>query len=266
VKVGIFDSGIGGITVLSSLQARFPNVEYIYLGDTANLPYGTKSPSQVVKLSLACAETLRMKGVDAVVVACNTASSLALHELRQALGPIRVYGVVEPGVQAVLDCVAQEPAGFTSLPILVLATRATVRSEAYGRALRAALDIGRHPIFEQPCPLLVPMIEEGWTEHPILKATVDEYVSRFRDAHPRGIALLGCTHYPWVQASVERALPGWTVVNSAQAISRALEEQLKPVQNNQNQIMPGKLEWIFTDPDALPAFARQLIGKEVSRG
>lgn len=274
MRIGIFDSGIGGITVLSSLRKRLPGTRFVYLGDTANLPYGSKSPAQVIRLSLNCAETLKSRGVDAVVVACNTASSLALTELRSFLDPIPVYGVVEPGVRAVLSAISAWPPGSAApsslapLPILILATRATVNSRAYGTVLRGVLDASVYPVFEQPCPLLVPMIEEGWTEHSILRQTIAEYVREYRSIHGRGIALLGCTHYPWAQQAIEGELPGWSVVNSAEAIGRALETQLNHHcisgrdpgngKGSDNARAP-EIEWIFTDPQALPEFARKLI-------
>lgn len=278
MRIGVFDSGIGGITVLTSLRKRFPRARYVYLGDTANLPYGSKSQTQVIRLSLGCAEKLKKRGVDAVVVACNTASSLALTEIRKFLDPIPVYGVVEPGVQSVLSALralqagsagsGQKPHPPIPVPILILATRATVNSRAYGTALRSILDPASHPVFEQACPLLVPMIEEGWTEHSILRQAIAEYVGDYRRAHSSGIALLGCTHYPWAQESIEAELPGWSVVNSAEAIGKALESQLNP--NSESDPETGqtgeaacaeavKVEWIFTDPQALPEFARKLV-------
>ena len=232
MRIGVFDSGIGGITVLSALREALPEAEYIYLGDTANLPYGTKSPAQVVKLSLACVHFLRERKVDAVVVACNTASSLALGEMKEALYPIPVYGVVEPGVRAVLGELKTAATDSELLPIVILATRATVKSQAYGSALREVLDAQTRPVFEQACPLLVPMIEEGWIDHPVLHQTIGHYVQPYGSKYPIGIALLGCTHYPWIQKAVEAALPGWKVVNSARAVSEALKKELagKPEQ------------------------------------
>jgi glutamate racemase len=253
MKIGVFDSGIGGITVLTALRKALPHAEYIYLGDTANVPYGTKSAAQVVKLSLACAQYLKDRKVDHVVVACNTASSLALNEIRQALHPIPVDGVVEPGIQAVLAESAQ-----TRLPVLILATRATVRSQAYGNGLRMLLDAQLQPVFEQACPLLVPLIEEGWTDHPVLHQTIAEYVRPYRDQFSQGIALLGCTHYPWIQKAVESALPGWKVVNSAQAVAQTVVGALKK-ELAESAEKGRSVEWVFTDPDALPASVRELM-------
>ena len=249
MKIGVFDSGVGGMTVLSELRMEFGAEHFVYLGDTAHVPYGTKSAAQVIKLSQDCARTLKGHGIDVLVVACNTASSLALPEIREVCGQIPVVGVVDPGVQAAK--LAHERLGKKEAPILVLATRATVRSGAYGTRLRS---LGL-PVIEQACPLLVPMIEESWTDHPILHQTIDEYVSVHRASHRHGVALLGCTHYPWIQKAFERALPGWVVVNSASAIAAHLKAELGLSQSSG----PANVEWIFSDPDAIPAFVSSLM-------
>ena len=274
----MFDSGIGGITVLSEIRKRLGSVNYVYLGDTAHLPYGTKSPAQVERLSVDCARILKGKKVDALVVACNTASSLAIDAIRSEMSPLPVFGMVEPGVEAVLSVLAnheflplrgQDAAG---LPILVLATRATVRSGAYGKGLRKRLPEGVSAgstssnslscsVIEQACPLLVPMIEEGWIDHPILHDTLAEYVGShvsLSGSGVRGVALLGCTHYPWIQAAIEKSLPGWIVVDSAHAVASALERS-DLVLRSKNQKGISKIEWLFTDPDAVPAFALKMI-------
>jgi glutamate racemase len=248
MKIGVFDSGVGGMSVLAELRRQFGSAHFVYLGDTANVPYGTKSSTQVKRLSAICGSTLRERGVECVVVACNTASSLALDEIREACGPaIPVIGVVEPGVSAALAAMAQYPA---SSPVLVLATKATVKSGLYGKLLREKHSL----VFEQACPLLVPMIEEGWTDHPVLHHTIEEYVGTYRRRHSAGVALLGCTHYPWIQAAVQRALSGWTVVNSAQAIASVLQSStgLQPASG------AAPVDWIFTDPDAIPGFVLPL--------
>lgn len=258
MKIGVFDSGVGGMTVLSELRRAFGAQQFVYLGDTAHVPYGTKSPAQVIQLSVDCASLLKSKGVDAVVVACNTASSLALPEIQKTCGSsVRVIGMVEPGVKAAAS--AHQKMGVPRAPILVLATRATVKSGAYGSRLRA---LGL-TVIEQACPLLVPMIEEGWTDHAVLHQTIAEYVKPHQEAHSVGVALLGCTHYPWIQDAFEKALPGWTAVNSASAVAEHLKAEggLAPTSG------PGQVEWIFTDPDAIPAFVSPaIVSSELNRG
>lgn len=263
MRIGVFDSGIGGITVLQELKKNLGAAEYIYLGDTANLPYGTKSASQVTKLSIQCTETLLKKKIDALVVACNTASSLALEAIQKTAGSIPVFGVVQPGVEAALKALSTiKNENELGAPVLVLATRATVQSHAYGNILRDILmpqlvpGLLPLPIFEQACPLLVPMIEEGWLNHPILIQTVAEYVKPFAQDKNPGVALLGCTHYPWIHSVFEKALPHWIVVNSAYAVVESLQKSnLFPPHSGKS----STVEWIFTDPEAVPQFAQQFI-------
>jgi glutamate racemase len=260
MRLGVFDSGIGGITVLRELRSVFPAVSYVYLGDTAHVPYGTKSQQQIERFSIECASRLREKQLDALVVACNTASSLALGTIRETMAPIPVFGVVEPGVTAVMEMLGSSNDGQ---PVLVLATPATIRSRAYGRLLREKIGSSQAGIIEQACPLLVPMIEEGWIDHPILHLTLAEYLAGHVRAHLAcpGIALLGCTHYPWIQAAFERALPGWKVINSAQAVTAAVARALPAIPRRGP---PGPLEWIFTDPYSVPSFARNVIETDPS--
>lgn len=265
MRIGVFDSGVGGITVLGELRKRFPEAEYIYLGDTANMPYGTKSAAQIERLSRECARHLKSLEVDALVIACGTASAHALDAVREEMGDTPVIGVVKPGVEAVLASLPTAGGDLDALtsPILILATSATVRSEAYGRTIRNLLQSdlpGRLPlpIIEQACPLLVPMIEEGWIDHPILEQTLQEYVGMHVKTYEAGVALLGCTHYPWIQKVIEKALPGWKVINSAQAVADSLErEGLAKSSSKKPTATSAKVHWIFTDPLAIPAFARK---------
>jgi glutamate racemase len=281
IKVGVFDSGVGGITVLTELRKRLGFLDYVYLGDTAHVPYGTKSPAQIEKLSLDCVARLKEQKIDALVVACNTSCAWALGAIEKLMSPIPVFGVVSPGVEAAIgalnqlshrDSVGVGPANVSAQrPILVLATRATVTSQAYGKSLRKILNPdGRQdellvPVLEQACPLLVPMIEEGWVDHPILNQTLLEYVKPYLDEYVSGVALLGCTHYPWIHAAFEKALPGWLVVNSAEAIADCLENSELMVQYLGQYLgagasqQVGRVEWIFTDPNALPRFAQNWI-------
>jgi glutamate racemase len=281
MRLGVYDSGVGGMTVLAELRRKLRGVEFVYLGDTANVPYGTKSSEQVIRLGEACAGQFQKWGVDALVVACNTASAWALPAIRTVLRNVPVFGVVEPGVEAVLEALEalphgrprkDQPQGRESLaPVLVLGTAATVRSGIYGRLLREVLEpaIARaerpYPVMEQACPLLVPLIEEGWVNHPVLHATLKEYVDGYARARMPGVCLLGCTHYPWILPAVESALPGWRVIHSAQAVATALTrstlwkeftEKRGPLSLDAPQ---GRVQWLFTDPNAIPEFARRMI-------
>ncbi len=242
-KIGVFDSGVGGMTVLAVLREALPGSHFLYLGDTAHVPYGTKSREQVRVLSRQAAETFRIKNIDLLVVACNTASSIALDVFTEVLAPVPVLGVVAAGAH-----VARQKHALMrpEAPILVLATRATIASHAYMKALVGLVCL------EQACPLLVPLIEEGWIDHPVLDQVLLEYIKPYLHLEP-GIVLLGCTHYPWITASILRALPGWHIVHSAQAVAEQVCSIFPNMQGS------GHMEWIFTDEAALPAFARALI-------
>jgi glutamate racemase len=223
MKVGVYDSGVGGLTVLDELLRRFPQHDYTYFGDTANVPYGSKSKEQILKLVAEAGEKLKLLDLDLVVVACNTVSCVALPTLKQTLGPsVPVVGVVEAGVKSVLSQIpSSTPA--RSAPVLVLGTQTTVNSHVYQREIHAV--VPEIDLYEQACPLLVPMIEGGWNDHPVLTMVLQEYLRPYFGMRP-GIALLACTHYPWIKPQFERQLPGWNVINSATSVADLLASQL----------------------------------------
>ena len=199
--IGVFDSGMGGLTVLRALREQLPGARYLYLGDTARLPYGSKSRATVARYAVESARFLLREGAEYLVIACNTASALALGELRAAAAPVPVLGVIETGVDAAR-------AASRKGDVLVLATQATVASHAYAAAcatkgLRA---------LEKACPLLVPLVEEGWVGHVVTREVLRIYLleahAEARAAGLRPDALvLGCTHYPLLRAEIE-ALAG----------------------------------------------------------
>ncbi len=213
--IAVFDSGFGGLTVLRELLPLIPGAHYLYLGDTARLPYGAKSRSTVARYALSSAAFLLAEGAQMLVVACNTASALALDELQSAL-PIPVVGVIHPGTQAA-HLVSQK-----STSVLVLATAATVASGAYTRSCTA---LGLHA-FEKACPLLVPLVEEGWIDHPVTAEVTRIYLAEALQAAPDVRTLvLGCTHYPLLKPVIERTLTDlghpMYIVDSATATARA---------------------------------------------
>ena len=213
--VGVFDSGFGGLTVLRSLLARIPSAHYIYLGDTARLPYGAKSQATIARYAVESARFLEQSGSQYLVIACNTATALALDEIRRAVR-VPVLGVIEPGSQAV-----GRELRNTGGDVLVLATSATVQSHAYREACRA---IGLRA-FEVACPLLVPLVEEGWTDHDVTRAVLRIYLSQALTlCRPRAV-LLGCTHYPLIAGAIQAMLrelgSDARVIDSAQATAEA---------------------------------------------
>ncbi len=221
--VGVFDSGVGGLTVLRALRARLPGARYLYLGDTARLPYGSKSRATVARYAVESARFLYNNGAEYLVVACNTASALALPELRAAV-PVPVLGVIETGAEAAR-------AASRSGDVTVLATAATVASHAYAAALG---ERGLRAL-EKACPLLVPLVEEGWVDHPVTREVLGIYLreaaSEAREAGLDPDALvLGCTHYPLLRRGFEAlAPPGTAVIDSAEVTADRVARDLGPL-------------------------------------
>ena len=189
--IGVFDSGVGGLTVVSALRQRLPGESILYLGDTARLPYGSKSPDTVTRYTRRNIEFLTERGVKAVVVACNTASALALPT--STCMDVPTWGVIEPG--------ARKAAAVSRGRVGVIATEATVRSDAYPQALRAIRpDL---EILSQACPLFVPLVEEGWHDDPVTEEVAERYLRPLLDAGVDTL-VLGCTHYPLLKPVLQR--------------------------------------------------------------
>jgi glutamate racemase len=209
--IGIFDSGVGGLTVLRALRRRLPGESFLYLGDTARLPYGTKSAVTVRHYALNAAGYLIEHGVKLLVVACNTATSYALDEVTSA-SPVPVIGVVEPGVRAAL--------GLGVRRVAVVGTEGTIRSESYQRAL-ARLD-GGVKIRAAACPLFVPLAEEGWGDHPVTDQVARHYLGPLLDWGAEAL-ILGCTHYPLLRPSLERVAGAQVrLIDSASSVAEAV--------------------------------------------
>lgn len=206
--IGVFDSGFGGLTVLRELRKVLPSADYLYFGDTAHLPYGAKSVRTVAKYAIASAHFLEQQGINMLVVACNTATALALEDIRAAV-KVPVVGVVEPGAQ----CAAEISKTRQSA---VIATEATVSSHAY----RLALQGFGVQATEKACPLFVPLVEEGWVEHSVTEEVAHIYIDEiFRDgARNADVLLLGCTHYPLIRPLLRRVVPPHVeIVDSAES-------------------------------------------------
>jgi len=228
-RIGVFDSGFGGLTVLRALLARMPAAEFFYLGDTARLPYGSKSPATVARYAVESAQMLESCGAEHLVIACNTASALALDAIRAA-AHIPVLGVIETGADSAA-------AASVTRDVLVLATAATVASHAYARA---CAERGMRAL-EKACPLLVPLIEEGWTETiggtdaaaAVTRQVLCIYLEEaFAEAEARACSfdtvLLGCTHYPLLRPLLTRELPQrMTILDSAETTARRVRRDLE---------------------------------------
>ena len=215
--IGVFDSGLGGLTVARAIMQRLPDEALLYFGDTARVPYGPKSPDTVRRYSREIGEWLEGEGVKAIVIACNTATAHGLAALR-AQHAMPVVGVIEPGARA---AVSASPSGH----IGVLATAGTVRSGAYANAIR---ELSREAqITSQACPLLVPLVEEGWTEHEATRLIAGEYLAPLVAAGVDTV-VLGCTHFPHVQHVIEAAVgPGVRLVDSARETAAELARVLQ---------------------------------------
>lgn len=271
--LGVFDSGLGGLTVVRALRNAFPNESLIYLGDTARVPYGTRSPETIVRYARACARVLVERGVKALVVACNTVSAIALDLLRAELD-LPVLGVVEPGalsaVRALERWVARAgrvPDDSRPLRIGVLGTASTIASGAYPRAV-ARLST-RYEVVGQAAPLLVPLVEEGWTDGEVPRLVVRRYVEPLIDAGAR-VLVLGCTHYPLLESVITEVaadLAGTPVpvVDSAVATAEAVGEALREAR------IPGaplttdaRLEIFVTDrPQSFTGVAQRFLGADL---
>jgi glutamate racemase len=211
VKIGVFDSGFGGLTVLRALLPQVSGAEFFYLGDTARLPYGSKSRATIVRYALSSTRFLLDQGAEFLVIACNTASALALDEIK-ASTDVPVVGVIETGAN-------EARASSQTRDVLVIGTEATISSHAYAAACR---ERGLRAL-EKACPLLVPLVEEGWIDHPVTSEVVRIYLTELleqaqeEDLNPDTL-VLGCTHYPLLRPIMEAAVsPAMRVIDSAEA-------------------------------------------------
>ncbi len=217
LPIGIFDSGVGGLTVYRALHERLPNEHFIYLGDTARVPYGTKSLSTVERYAIENSKFLESRGIKLLVVACNTASALALPAIRDAVN-VDVVGVIEPGAAAAVAVAGGKTIG-------VIATEATVQSAAYSQAI-AQLDHTAQ-VIEQACPLFVSLAEEGWAESSVAETVAAEYLSGFRRVN-LGALVLGCTHYPILNSVINRTLGGEVpLIDSGEATASKVQSLLE---------------------------------------
>jgi len=218
--IGIFDSGMGGLTVMRALKARLPGESFVYLGDTARLPYGTKSADTVTRYAVQASAALMSHDIKLLVVACNTASAAALPTLIETLAPLPVIGVIEPGAQA---AVAAAPDG----PIAVIATEGTVRGGAYVRAIQATAP--HMPVVQQAAPLFVALAEEGLTRGAIAELAAQRYLNPLLATMPRPRGLvLGCTHFPVLKDTIAAvAGPDVILIDSAETTAQAVEGILR---------------------------------------
>jgi glutamate racemase len=217
--IGIFDSGIGGLTVLREVSELLPDENIIYLGDTARVPYGIRSPETVVRYSFECTRFLLEQDIKLLVVACNTVSAISLKEICSKVA-IPVIGVIEPGARAAVRATKNRKIG-------IIGTEATIRSSAYSKAINGiARDV---EVYGLACPLFVPLVEEGWTEGAIARMIVERYLANIRDKDADTL-VLGCTHYPLLKNMIQEVMGDVRLIDSAVETASAVEQLLAETQ------------------------------------
>ena len=254
--VGVFDSGVGGLTVVSQLFRILPQEDIIYFGDTAHLPYGSKSKEAVTRYSLEIANFLRTQKVKIIVVACNTASSFALSSLKEKV-EIPVIGVIEPGAQAAIDTTRNFKIG-------IIGTEGTIKSRAFEVTLKK---IDKNvKVFSRACPLFVPLVEEGWLDEPETPQIAKKYLSPLKD---EGIdtLILGCTHYPLLKELLSRIMgQEISLIDTAEATAKAAERKLR----EKNLLRKGSRKAVYKffvsdDPEKFLQLGRRFLGKNMEK-
>lgn len=259
LPIGVFDSGIGGLSVLKQFIRFLPNEKYIYLGDTARVPYGNKSEKTVKRYARECSEFLLKHHVKLIVVACNTASSVALDAVRE-ISDVPVIGMIAPAANAALRATNKDLIG-------VIGTRATINSNAYSRSIQSMSKSDKLQVFSKACPLFVPIVEEGWMMHEVARLTAGEYLM---DLKNKGIdtLVLGCTHYPLLVPLITEFMPGVTLIDSGEhaavnAIKLLAEEKMLAEEKNEYIAKPY-IEFFVTDvPDTFYEIAQRFLGFKV---
>jgi glutamate racemase len=234
--IGVFDSGLGGLTVVCELQKQLPGENIIYFGDTARVPYGTKSAKTVQKYAIEASYLLTTHNIKAIVIACNTASAHAL-KIVQSKFSIPVFGVIEPGVAAAL-------AQSKNKNVLIIGTSGTIKSEAYQNRLSEVSE-SEVTIWSQACPLFVPLVEEGMLEGEIATQIIRFYLQRFQKTQVDTV-ILGCTHYPLLKNSIAAIWPGVTLIDSGIATANAVKNS-DSFEKSENRNKTGHTRYILSD-------------------
>lgn len=245
--IGMFDSGVGGMTVFKELISTMPNEDVIYIGDTASFPYGSKSKETIIELTKKRIENLIEKGVKLIVIACGTATSQALEEVKNMFS-VPIIGIIEPTVEYLKEKQIKN--------IGVIATTGTIRSKGWRKVIESKID--ECSIQDKACPLLAPMAEEGWTSNEIAKLAIHEYVKDFENIDA---LILGCTHYPLFKDLIEKELPKDTlIINTGEMVSEAVEKYLEEYQMQNEKNNEAKYQIYLTDTECnFINVAKQLV-------
>jgi glutamate racemase len=255
--IGVFDSGMGGLTVLRALTQRLPSEHFIYLGDTARLPYGTKSAETVEAYALQATRLLVEAGVKMVVIACNTASAVALVPLTRQLAPVTVIGVIEPGARAGI-------AATRNKRIAVIATESTVKGGAYSRAIHD-IDAGVE-VMQRPAQVFVALAEEGWTDSAVTLAAARAYLAPLFEGRPAPDTLvLGCTHFPVLVRSIREAIGDKvTIVDSAATAAASVADALAAQGVANEETIQGVSRFLATDsPERFARVGEIFLGRKI---
>ena len=258
--IGVFDSGIGGLTVVRQIRSLMPNEDIIYLGDTARVPYGTKSQETVVRFACEDAQFLVEQGVKAIVVACNTASAWSLPALNRYFH-LPICGVIVPGSEAALIVSRNKRVG-------VIGTASTVRSKAYDTAMKERLS--NVEVFAQACPLLVPLVEEGWLSHPVTFKVLEEYLTPLV-IEQIDTLILGCTHYPLLKRTILKVLKGLAnrpinLVDSAESCAAHVRRRLADLDLLSPPASVGRIfPYVTDEASRFARVARQFLGFSIGK-
>lgn len=253
-SIGVFDSGVGGLTVLRSLMSLLPHERFIYVGDTARVPYGTKSAESVRRFALEIARFLARRGVKMVVAACNTVSAVALPELRRFLAT-PVLGVIEPGARAALAATRTGRVG-------IIGTEATIRSRAYEEAIQR-LDASVK-VFGRACPLFVPLVEEGWLAHPVTRRVASFYLGPLLRKRVDTL-VLGCTHYPLLKRTLARVAGRVELIDSAEETAKAVRSRLEQDGMLQHRGRSHAEFFSSDDPEKFTVSGHRFLGERLHR-
>ena len=254
--IGVFDSGLGGLTVFKALARRMPEESLVYFGDTAHVPYGSKSPAAIARFSTEVARFLEARGIKILVVACNTSTAWALDDIRRAVR-VPVVGVIEPGARAAL-------AASRGGRIGVIGTEATVKSKAYPKAISALSP--RAKTISQACPLFVPLVEEGWWSGQVVAGIARKYVAPLKRARVDTL-ILGCTHYPCLKLVLTRAMGrGVRLIDSASETARETQRVLSGMALRAPKGRVGRREFYASDaPERFARLGRRILGGTIER-
>ncbi|MBZ2175103.1 glutamate racemase [Schnuerera sp. xch1] len=253
--IGVFDSGVGGLTVLKELIEKLPGEDVVYFGDTARIPYGSRSKETVIKYFLQSVRFLLTKDIKAIVVACNTASALAMEEAQKVF-EIPILGVIEPGAEAAIAVTRNSKIG-------VIGTEGTINSQSYQRRMRRMLPSAE--IIGISCPLFVPIVEEGWENSDVAFMTAKQYLLELKE-HNIDSLVLGCTHYPTLRYTIDKVLEGKVnLINPAYETAKAAKIMLKESNLTSSRIDGGKCEfYVSDDPEKFKRIGGNILKKEIA--